>query len=143
MSNKRGFTLIELMLVVAIIAIISAIAIPNLLRSRVQTNESAAIQNLRTIVGAQTAYQATNYEFATTFDELTTADPAFLAGTWDPAQGGYLFVLGGDVDNFTINANAKAYGVTGNHGYYTDASGVIRFAVMADADGNGVPIGST
>ena len=141
MSTKQGFTLIELMIVVAIIAIISAIAIPNLLRSRVQTNESAAIQNLRTVVSAQTAFQATNYSFATTFDELTGATPAFLDGDWDPAHGGYLFVLGGDPDNFTLNANAKQYGVTGNHGYYTDASGVIRYAVMADADGTGAPIG--
>jgi len=141
MNANRGFTLIELMIVVAIIAIISAIAIPNLLRSRVQTNESAAIGNLRTIVSAQTAYQATNYTFATDFPTLTAANPAFLDGDWDPAHGGYLFVLGGDANNFTLNANAKSYGVTGNHGYYTDASGVIRYAVMSDADSSGTPIG--
>lgn len=141
MKQSQGFTLIELMIVVAIIAIISAIAIPNLLRSRVQTNESAAIQSLRTVVGAQVAFQATNYEFATTFPELTAATPQFLAGDWEPANGGYTYVLGGDPDNFTLNANAKQYGVTGNHGYYTDASGVIRFAVMADADAAGTPIG--
>ena len=57
MKNK-GFTLIELMIVVAIIAIIAAIAIPNLLRSRLQSNEAAAIGNLKTIVGAQTAFAA-------------------------------------------------------------------------------------
>jgi type IV pilus assembly protein PilA len=141
MNNKHGFTLIELMIVVGIIAIIAAIAIPNLLRSRVQTNESAAIQGLRTIAGAQTVYQAANYNFATSFDELTAGVPAFLAGDWDPAHGGYLFVMGGDGINFTINANAKEYGVTGNRGFYTDASGVIRFAVMADADSAAAPIG--
>lgn len=141
MKTQRGFTLIELMIVVGIIAIIAAIAIPNLLRSRIQTNESAAIQNLRTVMGAQTAYSATNYVFATNFADLTTATPSFLAGDWDPAHGGYNFVLGGDIDNFTLNANAKSYGVTGNHGFYTDSSGVIRFAVMGDADGAASPIG--
>ena len=141
MKTKNGFTLIELMIVVGIIAIIAAIAIPNLLRSRIQTNESAAIQNLRTVMGAQTAYSATNYTFATDFADLTSATPSFLAGDWDPAHGGDLFVLGGDADNFTLNANAKEYGVTGNHGFYTDASGVIRFAVMGDADGAASPIG--
>lgn len=141
MRNKRGFTLIELMIVVAIIAIILAIAIPNLLRSRVQTNESAAIQSLRTVQGAQAAFQATNFNFAISFNELTEADPSFLSGTWEPANGGYLYVLGGDVDYFTLNANAKSYGYTGNHGYYTDATGVIRFAEMADADITGSPIG--
>ncbi len=141
MKRNNGFTLIELMIVVAIIAIIMAIAIPNLLRSRVQSNESAAIQNLRTVMSAQVVYQATNYAFATSFEDLTLADPSFLAGDWDPAHGGYLFVLAGDGDSFTVNANAKSYGVTGNHGYFTDTSGVIRYAVMADADAAATPIG--
>lgn len=141
MKRNNGFTLIELMIVVAIIAIIMAIAIPNLLRSRVQSNESAAIQNLRTVMSSQVVYQATNYAFATSFAELTAADPAFLAGDWDPAHGGYLFVMAGDGDSFSVNANAKSYGVTGNHGYFTDTSGVIRYAVMADADAAGTPIG--
>jgi len=141
MKRNRGFTLIELMIVVAILAIIMSIAIPNLLRSRVQSNESAAIQNLRTVVSAQVMYQSSFNAFAMTFDDLTDAFPSFLDGDWVPAKGGYNFVLDGDGNTFSVNANAKSYGVTGNRGYFTDVTGVIRFADMSDADANSAPIG--
>ena len=133
-QDNKGFTLIELMIVVAIIAIIAAIAIPNLLRSRMQSNESAAVGNLRTIVGSQTAYHAANFAYATDFAELTGATPPFLDGDWAAPKSGYNFVLGGSNQNFTANANAVEYGVTGSKGFYTDASGVIRYNDGADAD---------
>jgi len=138
---NKGFTLIELMIVVAIIAIIAAIAIPNLLRSRMQSNESSAIGNLRTIVGAEVAYHAANYEYTAAFADLTGATPSFLDGNWDGTKSGYNFVLGGDANNFTANANAAVYGTTGGKGFFTDSSGVIRYADGADADAASDPIG--
>lgn len=143
MKKNLGFTLIELMIVVAIIAIIAAIAIPNLLRSRMQSNESAAIGNLRTIVGAETAYQSANFEYATTFDLMTTATPPFLDGDWAGPKSGYTYALGGDVNAFTANANAVQYGVTGGKGFFTDASGVIRFEEGADATVASAVLGTT
>jgi len=138
---NKGFTLIELMIVVAIIAIIAAIAIPNLLRSRMQSNESSAIGNLRTIVGAEVAYHAANYAYTADFADLTGATPSFLDGNWGGTKSGYNFVLGGDANAFTANANAAAYGTTGGKGFFTDSSGVIRYADGADADGTSNPIG--
>jgi type IV pilus assembly protein PilA len=139
MKKTAGFTLIELMIVVAIIAIIAAIAIPNLLRSRMQSNESAAIGNLRTINGAEVTFHSANAQYAVPFDQMTT--PAFLDGDWSQPKSGYSFTLGGTVDNFIANADPTTPGTTGNRYFYTDASGIIRYSTAGAADASSVPIG--
>ena len=141
LQKKQGFTLIELMIVVAIIAIIAAIAIPNLLRSRIQSNESAAIGNLRTILGAQTAFQAANFTYATAWDELTTATPPFLDGAWDGSKNGYDFVLGGSATNFSCTATPTEADITGHRGFFTDSSGVIRADDSGAATVDSTPLG--
>ena len=142
MKKNSGFTLIELMIVVAIIAIIAAIAIPSLLRSRIQSNESAAIGNLKDMVGANVAYHSANYQYTGAIADLTTpadGSPPFLDGTWDPAvaKSGYLFVLadgpGGAGADFIINADPEAMNRTGVKGFFTDTTGIIRWAAGAPA----------
>ncbi len=139
MKKNSGFTLIELMIVVAIIAIIAAIAIPNLLRSRMSANEAGAAGGIRTISTGEVAYQAAGIDATTNgigkYGTLTALgsgttpfiDSALASGT----KQGYTFQatpsLDTQVPRYTATALPAQAGKTGIKGYFVDESGVIRF----------------
>jgi len=141
-QRNQGFTLIEIMIVAAIIAIVAAIAIPSLLRARIQANEASAIESLRMIVTAEAAFHADRNQYATAFDPLITAEPPFMESADQPEKNGYTLEMGGTPDNFQATATPHEFGITGYRGFFVDASGIVRYEPGAVADETSTPIDS-
>ena len=126
-KTNRGFSLLELLIVVAIILIIATIAIPSLLRSRQAANESAAVANIRTINTAEVTYLSSSGGAYGAVGDLVTAgllDTRFSNAT--SGVSGYSYTIAVAVGNYTADAVAISPN-NGRWAYFSGPDGVVRY----------------
>ncbi|HEC70153.1 MAG TPA: prepilin-type N-terminal cleavage/methylation domain-containing protein [Candidatus Omnitrophica bacterium] len=115
---KKGFTLVEIMIVVAIIALLAAIAIPNLLRARLNANDSAAKADLQALVTALESYAAANGQYPANESDLTGATPPYLNESFcGGSKHGYDFSCTLAAASYTVEASATSCNTSGSKSY--------------------------
>lgn len=134
-NSRRGFSLTELLIVIAIILIIVAAALPRLTRARMFAEETAAIRAVSVIHTAQTQYFSQFGRYAASLTEL--GPPA--SGTAGPTgadlldrelsegrKGGYLFTVQSNQQGYVVGAQPKQFGTNGSRTFYSDQTQMIR-----------------
>jgi type IV pilus assembly protein PilA len=151
--NQTGFSLIELLIVVAIILVIAAIAIPNLLRARISANEASAVASCRTMNTASITYNSSYGNYPPTLSAMgpsggnpSSSSADLLDQVLSPGGGvnvstkaGYTFTYASasPFSNYTLNGDPVVSNQTGVRHFFSDQSGVMRWngtAVAAVTD---------
>ena len=163
-ENPRGFSLIELLIVVAVILVIAAIAIPNLMRSRAAANQASAVGSLHVIDTAEATYSSTYGGYTPTLGYLgppisgTNPVPSGAGlidsilsggspGATESTKSGYSFNYSpgvadssGRIYAYAVTAEPITPGSTGYNYYYTDQIGVIRQNSTTEASSTDSPL---
>ena len=157
-NKRKGFSLIELLIVVTIILIIAAIAIPNLSKNKAAANETAAVESLRTFNGSVLLYLNTYGGFPRALSEMGPAAGGGAASSASAdlidsvlasgVKSGYRFSYaagttdpGGNVQSYAITATPLVPGSSGVRSFFTDQSGTIRASSNGVADATSSPLG--
>ena len=139
MKREQGFTLIELMIVVAIIAIIAAIAIPSLLNARKAGNEASAISSLRTLTTTNEQYRTRFQSYSDSLANLQA--PGYIDSVLGSSnKSGYNFGYTGGTNTWECVATPIDDGDSGDRRFFVDQSGVIRAAPSGTPDVSSPPI---
>lgn len=143
MLKKKGFTLIEIMIVVAIIALVAAIGLPNLIRVRINANETSAISSMRTVSNSLITYSVANGSYnGATLNGLATSTPPYIdtiLGCAAPpcTKAGYSFseiTVSADSTTYVFTAQPVIVNTTGGRSFCVTEDGVVR----AQANGGAI-----
>ncbi len=122
----------ELIIVISIIVVVASLAIPSALRARAQSNEAAAIGNLRTVCSAAEGFRGSLNPpaYPANFSAMVTSNPPYLDSAWtnNVQRQGYIFsyAVGATGDTFSVIATPRTRNVTGVNSYCVDQTSVIR-----------------
>jgi len=136
MQTKRGFSFVELLVVLAVIAIILAVAIPYIRSFRLEGVETMVAKEMQTVATAQVQYHSQFGHYAPSLAALgpparggvDRPDAAHLipASLASGEKNGYTYVLAVTSAGYTLNANPKVFGASGRRTFYLDQDGIVH-----------------